>query len=302
MSDDVTAEKNVGGVSPARKKISALILCGLAIVLIIEVRAGMGHMLSGKMLQEKSPDGVFQTLTLEELEPMLSLAPARTTIRETDEEIEYRYAWFSLLRPLFSRPEAAYYIVASKATPSQVRRYNSEAPTEEELAAAARAAEFSGETEMSPEAAAFTAIATGGGGGGGPGGGGPRGGGPPPQDPTVTMLDKDGDGELSEEELEGASAALLAADKNGDGTLTPDELRPAGGGGGGGRGERRRPPIDTSDEEEAAPSEEKPAEPTEAAAEPTEEKAADASDDAPEKTEEKPESEEAPASEKPASE
>ncbi len=299
MSDDFSAEKSAGGVSPARKKISALILCGLAIVLIIEVRAGMGHMLSGKMLQEKSPDGVFEALTLDEFEPLLSLAPSRTTIREDDEEIEYRYAWFSLLRPLLSRPEAAYYIVASKSTPSQVQRYNTEAPTEEELAAAKRAAEFSGEeTEMSPEAAAFTAMATGG--GDGPGDGGPGGGGPPPQDPTVTMLDKDSDGELSEEELEGASAALLAADKNGDGTLTADELRPAGGRGGG--GERRRPPIDTSDEEEAAPSEDDSTDAAGPAPEPVEPKADDSPDDAPEKTEEKTESEKAPAAEKPASE
>ncbi len=111
----------------------------------------------------------------------------------------------------------------------------------------------------------------------------------------MTLLDKDGNGELTEDELESASAALFAADKNGDGTLTLDELRPAGGGRTAGR---QRPPLDTSDEENA-PSEDEPEEAPETAAE---EKADDSPDDASEKTEQKPESGESPAPEKPTAE
>ncbi len=290
MSDDFTAEQSVGGVSPVRKKISALVLFVLSIVLIIEVRAGLGHRLSGNMLQEMSPEGAFDKVPLAELEPMLSLAPTRTIVRKNDDEIEYKYSWFSLLRPLLKRPEAAYYVVVSNSTPPNVRRYNTEALTEAQLtAAAARASESVDASEdYEDDAGGFG----GGPGGGGPGGGGGRGGGgPPPQDPTVTLLDKDGNGELTEDELKSASAALFAADKNGDGTLTLDELRPAGGGRTAGR---QRPPLDTSDEENA-PSEDEPEEAPETAAE---EKA----DDASEKTEQKPESGESPAPEKPTAE
>lgn len=288
MSDDFTAEASAGGVSPVRKKISAVVLCALSIVLIIEVRAGMGHMLSGKMLKVQSPEGVFEQLLLADFEPMLSLAPARATVRENSDEIEYKYSWFSLLRPLLSRPEAAYYVVARAQTPQHVLRFNTEALTEAQLAAAESS--YTSEGEEGDEEDAGDGFGGGGGGGfGGPGGG------PPPQDPTVTVLDKDGNGELTEDELEGASAALLSADKNGDGTLTADELRPAGGGRTDGR---QRPPVDTSDEAVAPPE----AEPTEAAAESVEKKADDTPDEASEKTEQKTESGETPASEKPAAE
>lgn len=59
----------------------------------------------------------------------------------------------------------------------------------------------------------------------GPGRGGFR-----PQNPLVSALDKDGDGEISGKELEQASAVLTTLDKNKDGELTPDELRPSFGG------------------------------------------------------------------------
>jgi hypothetical protein len=293
MSDDFTAEESAGGVSPVRKKISALVLCVLSIVLIIEVRAGLGHMLSGKMLREKSPEGVFEKVLLEEFEPMLSLAPTRTTVRENDDQIDYKYSWFSLLRPLLKRPEAAFYVVASNSTPSYVRLYSTEALTEAQLAAAAARASESVDASEDNEVdgGGFGGGGGGFGGGDGFGGGGPGGGGPPPQDPTVTLLDKDGNGELTEDELESASAALFAADKNGDGTLTQDELQPAGDGRTAGR---QRPPLDTSDEDDA-PSADEP----EAAAE---EKADDSPDDASEKTEQKPESGESPAPEKPTAE
>jgi hypothetical protein len=57
------------------------------------------------------------------------------------------------------------------------------------------------------------------------GGGGRRG--FPPFDPAAA-LDKDGNGEISADEMAGAGAALKALDKNGDGQITEDELRPSG--------------------------------------------------------------------------
>lgn len=58
--------------------------------------------------------------------------------------------------------------------------------------------------------------------------------------PLITALDADGDGEISEKEIEGAAKALKTLDKNGDDKITIDEIRPefGGGGGRGGRGGR----------------------------------------------------------------
>ncbi len=78
------------------------------------------------------------------------------------------------------------------------------------------------------------------GGQGGPGFGGPGFGGPgfrwtrfggpggfgPPVPPVMSALDKDGDGEISAEELAGAPAALKSLDKNKDGVLKDDEIIP----------------------------------------------------------------------------
>jgi hypothetical protein len=47
-------------------------------------------------------------------------------------------------------------------------------------------------------------------------------------DPAAAALDKDGNGEISAEEIAGATAALGALDKNNDGRITEDELAPSG--------------------------------------------------------------------------
>lgn len=85
----------------------------------------------------------------------------------------------------------------------------------------------------------------------GPGRGGPEGpggfrGGPPPEMlmrmvPVLAALDADKDGTISKAEIENATAALKKLDKNNDGDLTEDEMRPdfaamGGRGGFGGRG------------------------------------------------------------------
>jgi|GEM_PF-5569498 len=45
--------------------------------------------------------------------------------------------------------------------------------------------------------------------------------------PIFKALDANADGELSAEEIAGASAALVTLDKNGDGKLSGEEIRPA---------------------------------------------------------------------------
>jgi EF hand len=81
--------------------------------------------------------------------------------------------------------------------------------------------------------------------------GAPDAGGPPPSDsegssdskpkhppfppsPVAKVIDADGDGEISADEIANASKALLTLDKDGDGALSQEELRPPHKGGNGG--------------------------------------------------------------------
>ena len=261
MSDDLSNESNTSGVSLVRKAVSALVLCVLAIVLVIELRAGMGHMMSGKMLQEKSPHGAFQNLPLVEFEPMLSFAPARTVVRENENEVEYKYSWYSLLRPLLSRPEAAYYVVVGNAAPKNVKRYNTEPPTEQDLAFALDASESVGPLEG--DEMGFAGPGGGGPGGGGPGGGGPGGG----FDPAAIFdrRDENKDDKLTGEELSGRLQDRVAQlDTDSDGEISREEFMEgmqnafAGGGQGrGGEGGRVRPEIEDDEAGDEKPADEK---------------------------------------------
>lgn len=75
----------------------------------------------------------------------------------------------------------------------------------------------------------------------GPRPGGPGGPGGPGRMPLIAALDANKDGKIDAAEIANASAALKTLDKNGDGELTMDELmpprgpRPGGPGGPGGR-------------------------------------------------------------------
>lgn len=63
--------------------------------------------------------------------------------------------------------------------------------------------------------------------------------------PIIQALDTNKDGKLDATEIANASKALLTLDKNGDGELTQDEIggpRRGGGPGGPGGGPDRRPP------------------------------------------------------------
>lgn len=60
----------------------------------------------------------------------------------------------------------------------------------------------------------------------GPDKGGPQGDRKRPVPPLMSVLDADGDGVISADEIAGAAVSLRKLDKNGDGKLTPDEYHP----------------------------------------------------------------------------
>lgn len=236
MSDQHAADAKPTGVSPLRRKISAAVLLVLIVVLLIELRAGAGHSLSGTALQAVSEEGVFENRLLSDVEAMISIVPAKTIVRESVDEVEYRYSWFSLLRPLLQRPKAEFFVVATRHDPPYALLYNTEAPTQESIEAGRRRMESFGqpETDEGFEEPAEDANAS----RGNPGSRQRQ----IPQDPTVAILDKDGDGQLNEVEVAAASEMLFAADKNADGKLTADEL--SGGVPAAASESRRRPPMD----------------------------------------------------------
>ena len=123
MSDDLTAA-GPAGVSPLRKKVSALILILLIGVLGIEIRAGLGQYMTGNSLAAIAPDGAFplNTLSYDELQASISMGPESEVVRESDAEVEYRYTWFSLLRPLLSRPQAAIFVKPRSQTAVFIRQ------------------------------------------------------------------------------------------------------------------------------------------------------------------------------------
>ncbi len=149
MSENRAAETTPAGVSPLRRKISAAVLLTLIVVLLIEVRAGAGHSLSGSALQAASEDGVFERKLLSDVEAMLRIAPEKAVVRESLDEIEYRYSWFSLLRPLLQRPQAEFFVVATRnADPPYALLYNTEAPSQQSIEAGRRRLDSIGKFDM----------------------------------------------------------------------------------------------------------------------------------------------------------
>ena len=96
--------KSVKGpkVSPARTVVSLLLLLVVGTVCVIELRAGFGHMLSGKAFKAREKDGEFTDLPFEEARGMLSMSPTEKAV-DRGPDMLYHYEWYSLLRPLMGQ-------------------------------------------------------------------------------------------------------------------------------------------------------------------------------------------------------
>jgi len=99
-------------VSPARTAVSLVLLLIVGAICFIELRAGLGQMLSGKALAAKANDGEFTDLSLEEARGLFSLAP-KETIETRGPDSVHRYEWYSMLRPLMGQSNPQITIIAS---------------------------------------------------------------------------------------------------------------------------------------------------------------------------------------------
>lgn len=112
MADEKTASVSRAKVSPARNAASVVLLLIVGIIGFIELRAALGHMMSGKALAARAPDGEFTDLPLAEAVGLLKMAPA-PVIENRGLDSMYRYEWYSVLRPFIGKQSPQITIVVS---------------------------------------------------------------------------------------------------------------------------------------------------------------------------------------------
>jgi hypothetical protein len=180
VEESVVAEPKVNKppagpkVSPVRTIVSLVLLLVVGAVCVIELRAGLGQMLTGKAFAAKSEEGAFTGVKLSEAKGMVSMFPEETVHRETDSDIVYKYQWFSLLRPLLGETSPQMYLYADKDPEPNALGFYTEAEDDPPVRTAPAATSGAG---GGPPAGMGMGMMPGMG-GGGPGGGGPGGGGP----------------------------------------------------------------------------------------------------------------------------
>jgi len=212
MSDSDSGLATTTAVSPLRKKASALLLLILACVLAIEGRASLGQLLSDWALQKISDKGTFPDATRDQVRNLIKFAPSISIVKQTDYETETRFEWFSLLRPLFSKPNAALLVVSNRSEPAIALRYSGADSNADEPDAFGRIGDARNSSLATEDGGGMSASA------------------PmirlPNSDPLMATLDKNNDGEISERELNNADVALRKSDQNGDGILSGAEIHP----------------------------------------------------------------------------
>ena len=107
-------------VSPARTIVSLVVLLIVGTVCVIELRAGLGQYLTGKALtakQKVDPQngaGVFEQLSMDDARSLVKMFPTESVHRDDENEIVYRYQWYSMLRGLIGEKNPEIYISSSK--------------------------------------------------------------------------------------------------------------------------------------------------------------------------------------------
>ena len=112
MADKKTVSGSGAKVSPARTAASVVLLLIVGVICVIELRAGLGQMLSGKALAARSNDGEFTELSLDEAVGLLTMAP-QATVETRHLDSIHRYEWYSVLRPLIGQQNPQVTIISS---------------------------------------------------------------------------------------------------------------------------------------------------------------------------------------------
>jgi hypothetical protein len=102
-------------VSPARHAVSLVMLLIVGVICVIELRAGLGQMLSSKALAAKANDGEFADLSLKDARDLMKLAP-KETVEDRGPDQVLKFEWYSLLRPLLQKSSPQITIVASNGS------------------------------------------------------------------------------------------------------------------------------------------------------------------------------------------
>jgi hypothetical protein len=89
-----------------------VLLLIVGVICVIELRAGLGQMLSGKALAARSNDGEFTELSLDEAVGLLTMAP-QATVETRHLDSIHRYEWYSVLRPLIGQQNPQVTIISS---------------------------------------------------------------------------------------------------------------------------------------------------------------------------------------------
>jgi hypothetical protein len=213
--------------SPVERVIVYVLILGLLVIAGIEFRAQKGYQASLDGLNDfytKNPD---TELKLADAREMLKYSPSVVGPRDPkDGELKgreyYEFSWLSI----FKSGEFVITISAEQDVDDPyIFGFKTPNPGEEKkVVAKSSGGDQSGGGMSSQEMSANIDDFNGGGGFGmgmGMGMGPPS---TPRADPLVQFLDKDSDGELSDEEIENATTVLEGLDTNKDGELTLDEI------------------------------------------------------------------------------
>ena len=261
MSEAEFENRPASGVSPARKMVSLVVLLGLLVVFVIELRAGLGQSRSVSALAARGDQGGLESADMDKnvLLSTLWFSPSEETTQENDQLAECEYTWFSIFQPLMQGASPSIKVLYDKSSdPWKAVEFKTPEPDGVDVGWARNF----GDT---PDSGFVTDVDEHGGmapNGFVPGMNNGQGGGGGDftqrlwqgmkRNPVMSAINKDGDDEISDEEIDHATDSLLELDTNKDGQLTEDELRPNGppgsagpvGGGGPDGGARQRPPLD----------------------------------------------------------
>lgn len=208
----------------------------LLVLLLVEARAQKGYQQSLEKFQDALEDQEREFVVLDDARKMMAYFPSESGPEESEGGETYNFSWFSILK-------SGQYSISVVAVPDENYRITRFATANSPMENVSRRSGEGGDDDGGFEE-------EGGFGGQGGFGGGNR---QPPSDPVVTALDGDGDGELSMEEIENATDALMKLDTDGDGGISLGELFPdgppgQGSPGGGGIGFGSAGPLELPDD------------------------------------------------------